>query len=252
MRFSPQLREFDWLVARPIAHRGLHSKSKGIIEDTSSAFEAAIKGNYAIECDVQLTADGEAIVFHDDALDRLTEAKGAVKALTAKELKKVKLKATSDRMQTLAEMLEQVDGRASLVIELKSLWDDNDALAKRALQVLESYDGPYCLMSFDPDVIACLRELSPQTVRGIVADRTTDPYYNALPLAKRYSMRTFAHLAETQPHFVSYYWRELPFEPITEIRRLGHPVITWTLRSKEEASQALRYCDQITFESYTP
>ncbi len=252
MRFTPQLRAFDWLVARPIAHRGLHTKSKGVIENTAGAFEAAIKGDYAIECDVQLTADGEAIVFHDDDLDRLTEAKGPVKALTMKALQKVELKATSDRMQTLAELLEQVDGRATLVIELKSLWDGNEALAKRALQVLENYDGPYCLMSFDPDVIACLRALSPQTVRGIVADRTTDPYYNALPLAKRYSMRTFAHLAETQPHFVSYYWRELPFEPVTEIRNAGHPVITWTLRSREEASQALRYCDQVTFEGYTP
>ena len=75
MRFSPQLREFDWLVARPIAHRGLHAKSKGIIENTESAFAAAIKGNYAIECDVQLAADGEAMVFHDDDLDRLTEAR---------------------------------------------------------------------------------------------------------------------------------------------------------------------------------
>ena len=83
--------------------------------------------------------------------------------------------ATSDRMQTLAELLEQVDGRATLVIELKSLWDGDDALAKRALQVLESYDGPYCLMSFDPDVVACLRALSPQTVRGIVADRDHGP-----------------------------------------------------------------------------
>ncbi|MEQ1520368.1 MAG: glycerophosphodiester phosphodiesterase family protein [Aestuariivirga sp.] len=252
MRFTPQLRAFDWLMARPIAHRGLHTKNKGVIENTSSAFEAAIKGDYAIECDVQLTADGEAIVFHDDDLDRLTEAKGPVKALTTQALQKVKLKATSDRMQTLAELLEQVDGRATLVIELKSLWDGDDGLAKRALQVLESYGGPYCLMSFDPDVISSLRALSPQTVRGIVADRTTDPYYNALPLAKRYSMRTFAHLAQTQPHFVSYYWRELPFEPITEIRNAGHPVITWTLRSKEEASQALRYCDQITFEGYAP
>ncbi|CAN0448642.1 unnamed protein product, partial [Phaeothamnion confervicola] len=225
---------------------------KGIIENTAGAFEAAIKGNFAIECDVQLTADGEAIVFHDDDLDRLTEAKGPVKALTVPALQKVKLKATSDRMQTLAELLEQVDGRATLVIELKSLWDGNEALAKRALQVLERYSGPYCLMSFDPDVIACLRVLSPQTLRGIVADRTTDPYYNALPVAKRHSMRTFAHLAETQPHFVSYYWRELPFEPVTEIRNAGHPVITWTLRSKEEASQALRYCDQVTFEGYTP
>jgi glycerophosphoryl diester phosphodiesterase len=252
MRFSPQLRAFDWLVARPIAHRGLHARGKGIIENTAGAFEAAIKGNYAIECDVQLTADGEAIVFHDDGLERLAEAKGPVKALTTKALQNVKLKATSDRMQTLAELLEQVDGRATLVIELKSLWDGSDALAKRSLQVLESYDGPYCLMSFDPDVIACLRGLSPQTVRGIVADRTTDSYYNTLPLAKRHAMRTFGHLAETQPHFVSYYWRELPFEPVTGIRNAGHPVIAWTLRSKEEASQALRYCDQITFEGYAP
>lgn len=252
MRFSPLLREFDWLVARPIAHRGLHTKSKGIIENTESAFAAAIKQDYAIECDVQLTADGEAMVFHDDKLDRLTESKGPVKALTTKELKGVKLKSTKDRMQTLAELLEQVDGHATLVIELKSLWDGDELLVNRALQVLENYDGPCCLMSFDPDMVACMRELSPHTVRGIVADRTTDPYYNHLPLAKRYAMRTFAHLAQTQPHFVSYNWRELPFEPVTEIRKLGHPVITWTVRSKEEASQALRYCDQVTFEGYVP
>ena len=251
MRFSPQLREFGWLVARPIAHRGLHNR-KTIIENTESAFAAAIKGNYAIECDVQLSADGEAMIFHDDDLDRLTEVKGPVNALTAKELKRVKLKSTTDRMQTLAELLEQVDGRSTLVLELKSLWDDNDALAKRAVEVLQGYDGPCCLMSFDPSLVACLRELSPHMVRGIVADRTTHPYYDALPLAKRYAMRTFSHLAQTQPHFVSYNWRELPFEPVTEIRKAGHPVITWTLRSKEETSQALRYCDQVTFEGYTP
>jgi glycerophosphoryl diester phosphodiesterase len=252
MRFSPQLREFGWLVERPIAHRGLHAQSKGIVENTESAFAAAIKGNYAIECDVQLSADGEAMIFHDDDLDRLTDAKGPVNALAAKELKRVKLKSTTDRIRTLAELLEQVDGRSTLVLELKSLWDNNDALAKRAIEVVEGYDGPYCLMSFDPGLVACLRELSPHTVRGIVADRINGPYYNALPLAKRYDMRTFGHLAQTQPHFVSYNWRELPFEPVTEIRRLGHPVITWTVRSKEEAAQALRYCDQVTFEGYVP
>jgi glycerophosphoryl diester phosphodiesterase len=251
MRFSPQLRDLNWLVARPIAHRGFHNKMD-VIENTQSAFAAAIKHDYAIECDVQLSADGEAMVFHDDDLDRLTQAKGPVKALTVKELKGVKLKSTTDRIQTLAELLEQVDGRSTLVIELKSQWDCDEALAKRALQILENYQGPHGLMSFDPDLVACMRELSPHTVRGIVADRTTDPYYSALPLAKRYAMRTFSHLAQTQPHFVSYNWRELPFEPVTEIRSLGHPVITWTLRSKEEASQALRYCDQVTFEGYVP
>jgi hypothetical protein len=117
-------------------------------------------------------------------------------------------------MQTLAELLEQVDGRSSLVIELKSLWDDDDTLVKRALQVFDGYDGPCCLMSFDPGLVACLRELSPHTVRGIVADRTTDPYYNALPWQSAMPCGPFGHLAQTQPHFVSYNWRELPFEPL--------------------------------------
>jgi glycerophosphoryl diester phosphodiesterase len=125
-------------------------------------------------------------------------------------------------------------------------------LVKRAMDVLENYDGPVALMSFDPAMIACARELASNIVRGITADRTVDAYYNALPVSKRVSMRNFEHLAQTQPHFVSYYWRDLPFEPMTEIRNAGHPVITWTLRSQQETAQAMRYCDQVTFEGYAP
>ena len=104
MRFSPQLREFDWLVERPIAHRGLHDRTKGIIENTESAFAAALQHNYAIECDLQLTADGEAIVFHDDEVDRLSGATGKVIEFTAKKLRSLALKSTTDRMQTLSEL----------------------------------------------------------------------------------------------------------------------------------------------------
>ncbi len=251
MRFTPQLRDLNWLVARPIAHRGFHN-GKTIIENTESAFEAALDGNYAIECDLQLSADGEAIVFHDDEVDRLTKTTGYVKSFTAKQLKKIAFKSTDDRMQTLDELLEQVDGISTLIIELKSNWDGNMTLVNCAIDILAGYDGPVALMSFDPTMIACACELAPNIVRGITADRTVDPYYNALPVSKRVSMRNFRHLAQTQPHFVSYYWRDLPFEPMTEIRNAGHPVITWTLRSQQEASEAMRYCDQVTFEGYAP
>ncbi len=251
MRFTPQLRDLNWLVARPIAHRGFHNK-KTIIENTESAFEAAIDGDYAIECDVQMAADGEAIVYHDDEVDRLTDTKGHVKSFTTWQLKKMTFSSTSDRMQTLDELLEQVDGSATLIIELKSHWDGNMALVKRVIEVIEGYDGPVALMSFDPAMIASARTIAPDVVRGITADRTVDPYYNVLPVSKRVSMRNFEHLAQTQPHFVSYYWRDLPFEPMTEIRNAGHPVITWTLRSQQEASEAMRYCDQVTFEGYAP
>jgi len=252
VRFTPELRRLDWLVARPIAHRGLHDKAKGIIENTEAAFAAAIAQNYAIECDLQLSADGEAMVFHDDTLDRLTEARGAVSARTARELKTVAFKNADARMQTLAEMLDQVAGRATLVIEIKSHWDGDEQLADRALSVLEAYAGPYALMSFDPDIIAHVRERSPRTVRGIVADRTTDAYYAHLPLARRLELRRLSHVDRTRPHFVSFCAAELPFPPVGKLRNAGLPVISWTIRSRTQATHARRYSDQITFEGSLP
>jgi glycerophosphoryl diester phosphodiesterase len=250
-RFSPQLRDLAWLVERPIAHRGLHDVSLGVLENTSSAFAAAITANYAIECDLQVASDGEAMVFHDETLERLTTAKGPFNQLAARNLQMLGYRVGEDRMQTLGELLDQVNGRVPLVIELKSLWDSDMTLVLRALKILEFYAGPYCLMSFDPDVVAALAELAPRTVRGIVADRTVDGYLNHLPLARRLALRSFSHLARTKPHFVSYCFRDLPFPPVQQIRAAGHPVITWTIRSPEEASIARRYCDQITFEGFS-
>jgi len=110
----------DWLTARPIAHRGLHDKTKGVIENTASAAKAAIDAGFAIECDVQLTGDGEAVVFHDFALDRLTEAKGRVDQMSAAALGEVAMRATKDRIMRLREWLALVAGRVPAVIEIKS------------------------------------------------------------------------------------------------------------------------------------
>jgi glycerophosphoryl diester phosphodiesterase len=249
-RFTPQMRALDWLVARPIAHRGLHAKSQGVIENSVSAFDAAIKKNYAIECDLQITGDGNAVVFHDETLDRLSDATGMVRARSTRELQAITLSNSNDRIQSFDEMLEQVNGQVPLVIELKSHWDGDVALAATALKILERYAGPYAIMSFDPDLVAAVAELSPRTVRGITADRAVDSYYSALPLARRIEMRTMSHLARTKPHFVSYYFRDLPFAPIQTIRAAGHPIITWTIRSKEQERVARRYSDQVTFEGY--
>ncbi len=250
MRFTPQMRALDWLVARPIAHRGLHRKQDGIIENTTSAFAGAIKNNYAIECDLQITADGEAIVFHDETLDRLTNGQGLVKHHSTKALKQTAFKIGKDRKQTLGELLDQVDGAVPLIIELKSHWDGDVALAMRALDVLQSYQGPYALMSFDPDLVACIAHHSPATIRGITADRTTRDDYGKLPLSRRLTMRNFSHLPETRPHFVSFQFKQLPFTPVQTIRAAGYPIITWTIRSKEQEQLARRYSDQVTFEGY--
>ena len=239
-----------FITARPIAHRGLHAFKSGIVENTSSAFQAAIDKGYAIECDLQLTADGEAVLFHDEHLGRLTEASGMVKEMTAAQMKALTIRQSSDHVQTLAELLAQVRGQVPLVIELKSHWDGDTRLAARALEVLKSYQGPFCLMSFDPDMVEAVRRLSPATIRGVVAERAFDSYYDALPLRTQIELRTFSHMARTRPDFISFYFGELPWAPITALRADGLPVISWTIRSPGEAQTARRQSDQITFEGF--
>ncbi len=148
----------DWLTARPIAHRGLHDAAAGVIENTASAFDAAIAGRYGIETDVQISRDGEAMVHHDDALGRLTDGSGRLADLSASELKAVSFKATGDRMLTLGELCQRMAGRTALVIELKSHDDGDLRLARRCAQVLADYAGHAAVMSFDPALIEILRD----------------------------------------------------------------------------------------------
>jgi glycerophosphoryl diester phosphodiesterase len=239
-----------WLTERPIAHRGLHTAAAGIVENTPSSFAAAMAGNYAIECDLQLTRDGEAVVFHDDTLDRLTTERGPVKSRSLAELQNVAFQAGHDRMPSLGELLTLVNGKVPLVIELKSHWDGDDRLTLCALRTLESYDGPYAVMSFDPDIVEQLATHAPDVTRGITADRGTDPYYDILPAARREELQRFAHLPHTRPHFASFDFHDLPFAPVKAFRDAGHPVITWTIRTAAEARKALLHSDQITFEGF--
>jgi glycerophosphoryl diester phosphodiesterase len=250
MREASTSRTVDFLTARPIAHRGLHDRARGIIENTRSAFAAAIAGGYAIECDLQITRDNEAVVFHDETLERLTEGHGQVRDLTVAEMQRQAIRGSSDRVQTLAELLDQVRGQVPLVIELKSHWDGDERLADRALAILQGYRGAHCLMSFDPDIVAAVRRTSPGTIRGIVAETAFDPYYDSLPLHRRMELRTFSHVHRTKPDFVSFNFQELPWAPVTELRAAGMPVISWTIRSPEQARMALRHSDQITFEGF--
>ncbi|MGE0007391.1 MAG: glycerophosphodiester phosphodiesterase family protein [Parvibaculaceae bacterium] len=250
MQRTSALPDLAWLTARPIAHRGLHDAKRGIVENSASAFAAAIEADYAIECDLQLSRDGEAVVFHDETLDRLMEAGGLVAAHSVAELKAMAFREGSDRIQTLGEFLAQVRGRAPLVIELKSPWNGNEALVRRAIAVVRGYHGPFALMSFDPKAVELVRRIAPDVARGIVADQTTHSDYDSLPAAERSRLRELAHLPETEPDFISYHFRDLPFPPVTRFRQTRRPVITWTIRSRQDAATARRYSDQITFEGF--
>ncbi len=110
----------DWLTARPLAHRGLHDASAGVIENTAAAFSAAIASGYGMETDLQISADGEAVVYHDDALGRLTEGNGRLAEMSAAQIKEVRFKGSAARILTLGELCDLVAGRVTLLLELKS------------------------------------------------------------------------------------------------------------------------------------
>jgi glycerophosphoryl diester phosphodiesterase len=133
------MRAPDWLTARPVAHRGLHDRARGIIENMPAAVQAAITGNFNIEVDIQLSADGEAMVHHDDALGRLTDGAGALRDMTSAQLKAVVFKDTPERMMSLGDLCTLVAGRAPLVIEVKSQFDGDRRLVTRMAEVLATY-----------------------------------------------------------------------------------------------------------------
>jgi glycerophosphoryl diester phosphodiesterase len=228
--------ELDWLIARPLAHRGLHDEQNGIIENTVSAFAAAITGRYGIECDLQISGDGEAMVYHDDALGRLSDGKGRLDAMTAAELKRVPFRATADRMMTLGELCDFVAGRATLLLELKSPLAADRRLAARAAKVLSGYGGQAAVMSFDPAQIADLHAIAPRLTRGIAVRN-----------------HAWAEVAATPRQFIAYSIANLPALLPTVARNLfGLPLLAWTVRSTDDQRKAARYADQMIFEGFRP
>ena len=248
------MRAPDWLTARPVAHRGLHDLARGVVENMPGAARAAVDGRFAIECDIQLSADGEAMVHHDDALGRLTEGSGRLIEMTAAELKAVAFKNTPERMMTLSDLCTLVAGRVPLVVEVKSHFAGDRRLVARMAEVLANYSGPVVGMSFDPDQVLALREAMPKLPRGIVAQRTyDDDYWSKLSRDKRAGMLQLRHAFRTEPHFVAYWIEQLP-APAPWIARnvFGCPLLTWTVRTPDQRARAARYADQMIFEGFRP
>src|SRR5216684_207731 len=241
-----------WLTDRPIAHRGLHDPTQGIIENTPSAAAAAVAGRYGIEADLQISADGEAMVHHDDTLGRLTDGSGALSDLSAAALRRVPFRATADRMMTLGDLLDLVAGRVTLVTEIKSRFDGDLRLAARTAAVLAHYRGPVAVMSFDPAPIALLRHLAPRVVRGIVAGRGHPPLvWKFLNPAQRFELTFLLHAPMSRPAFLAHRVDDLAAITPRAARLLFRlPLLAWTVRSAQDRMMAARFADQVIFEGF--
>ena len=235
-------RSLDWLIERPIAHRGLHDMNKLVWENTLSAFERARDSGYAIECDVHLTLDGAAVVFHDDVLKRLTGSDGYVYQRTWAEMKALKVGGTADSPPLLTDLLNLAAGKVPLVIELKGIPGHDDGLVERVCTILSGYDGPAAIMSFDHWLIRQMPEYAGDIPCGLTALGVDNK-----DLEAHFSM--LGHGID----FVSYCAAHLPNPFATYAReRLNMPLITWTVRDEAAMRHSFKYGDQITFEGFRP
>lgn len=245
----------DWLTARPIAHRGLHSKQSGLVENTPAAAAAAIAKNYAIECDIQRTKDDEAVVFHDFTLDRLMRAEGRVDAFRAHELGQLSYKDCDQKIVSLADFLIRIGGRTPVVVEIKSRYDGDMRLADRAMAAVAAYAGPACLKSFDPAVLVHLRGAGAACPLGLVAQARYDSgeEWAGLPEDRRASFKDLRDVPLARPDFLSWNQSDLPHAvPMLCRKGIGMPVMTWTARSREALVCGRLWADQIIFEGFEP
>jgi glycerophosphoryl diester phosphodiesterase len=245
--------ELYWLK-RPIAHRGLHDAAKGIVENSASSVRAAMGAGFAVEVDLQCALDHIPVVFHDATLDRLTSETGPVAAHEAGALSRIPLRNSADCILSLPALLALVNGHVPLLLEVKSTWARDGKFEANIAKMLEAYPGPVAVMSFDPYSVAAFRQVAPLIPRGLVAERFDDPRcWSHLSVWQRLAMRNLLTSAIAWPHFIAYDIRALPaLAPLIAWGLFGLPLITWTVRTKDERERALRYADAMIFEGIVP
>lgn len=238
----------------PIAHRALHDRGAGRIENSPSAIAAAIDAGYAIEIDVQLSRDNVAMVFHDEDLGRLTAQSGLLADRTAAELVDMNLTGGPDCIPTLAQVLRQIAGRVPLLIEIKDQTGDmsvSDGRLEGAVAAdLAGYAGPVALMSFNPHSVAHMARLWPSLPRGITTSAYTPADWAPLPAAICDHLRHIPDFDRTGSSFISHEAADLARPRVAELRAQGADILCWTIKSPQAEAAARRFADNITFEQY--
>ncbi|GGX58493.1 phosphodiesterase [Tateyamaria omphalii] len=240
-------------LGAPLAHRALHDVTDGRPENSRAAIRAAIAHGYGIEIDVQLSADNQAMVFHDYALDRLAEGTGPVRVVPAGTLGQMPLKGGDEGIPTLPEVLEIVAGQVPLLIEIKdqdgAMGDNLGPLEQATADALKGYDGPVALMSFNPHSVARMAALCPEIPRGLVTSAYTVEDW-PLNAATRDHLRDIPDFDRVGASFISHEAADLARLCVAELKATGANILCWTIRSPEEEAQAREVAENVTFEGY--
>jgi len=243
------------LIRLPLAHRGLHDVRAGRIENAMASFQAAISAGYGIELDIQLSADGQAMAFHDYKLDRVTGETGLVREKTAAELTAIQLTGSDGTIPTFREVLAVVDGKVPLLVEIKdqdgAFGTDVGPLEQAVARDLRDYNGECAVMSFNPHSVAEMQRLLPDIPRGL----TTDAFAPGCGPAAQdvlVRLRAIADFDRVGASFISHDCNDLDRGRVGALKARGARILCWTIRSSEQEAKARLIAENITFEGYLP
>ncbi len=245
-----------WLRDMPVAHRGLHDVGQSVPENSLAAFAAAADAGYAIELDLRMSRDGEAVVFHDETLERLTSCEGPLRHRSAADLRRIPLLGGAHMIPTLPDVLDLVRGRAPLLIEIKAPTRRVGRLEAHVAALLQSYSGPFAIQSFNPLCVRWFRDNAPEIHRGLLSARYSEKDLSTAKFAPsaltRFALRHLLTVPSVAPHFVAYEVDALPALAPWITKHLGLPLLAWTVRSERQREIGARHADNIIFEGFRP
>lgn len=238
--------KISWIKETPIAHRGLHTKD--IPENSLGAFKNAIKNNYAIELDVQFTKDKEVVVFHDENLKRMTKDTRNVEDVNYNELKNLRLGNTNEKIPSLKEVLELVDNKAYILIEIKDC-KDYKKLSEKTYEILKGYEGKYAVQSFNPFILEWYKNNASEVIRGQLSGTFAEGG-ESLNIFEKFALKNLLLNFKSRPNYIVYELEGIPKSKLTNLRKKGIPTIIWTVRNKKDLEKAYKYSDNIIFENF--
>ncbi|MBQ2959786.1 MAG: glycerophosphodiester phosphodiesterase [Oscillospiraceae bacterium] len=231
-------------TGRNFAHRGLHSEDRTVPENSLEAFKQARDAGYGMELDVQLSRDGEVVVFHDDTLDRVCGVEGRVEEQDCSRLKELSLCGTEEKIPLLGEVLELVNGSVPLIVELKN-GKRNQELCEKTYALLSGYKGEYCIESFNPFIVGWFRRNAPEVLRGQLATVYGD--YEGIGKGKALLLSRCLLNIVSRPHFIAYRIGPRPFL-VHLSEAMGAMKVGYTSRVEENEIGR----DAVIFEFYRP
>ena len=231
---------------RNFAHRGLHSEDQLVPENSRKAFALAVEAGYGMELDVQLSRDGQVVVFHDDTLDRACGVAARVDELDLAELQKLPLFGTDERIPLFADVLALVAGRTPLIVELKN-GPRNDELCEKTYELLRTYPGHYCIESFNPPLVAWFRFHAPTVLRGQLAQLPEEYVHAGRKITEALILGNTLLNVAARPQFIAYRIGPKPL-CVRFAEALGAMPVGWTSHSRDSESGR----DAVIFEYYRP